>query len=254
MSGLALTRREFLAGGGALVVSFALSPRAAAQAGETATRSAEAKLPGSLDRFPMLDSWIGVGGDGTITVFTGKAELGQGIRTALGQLAAEELGVPFERITLVTADTARTPDEGYTAGSNSMKDSGTAIVNAAAQVRALLVEEAAKKWNVAPNTLGVKDGVVTAADGRRLEFRELVAGQALHVRASAQSVRAKTRNDRRCPAWTFPEGYRWRCYTGLAIAGNGPCARGAPAAVRREARISRHFERRAHAGAASRRA
>jgi CO/xanthine dehydrogenase Mo-binding subunit len=100
----------------------------------------------------------------------------------------------WPRITLVTADTARTPDEGYTAGSNSMKDSGTAIVNAAAQVRALLVEEAAKKWNVAPNTLGVKDGVVTAADGRRLEFRELVAGQALHVRASAQSVRAKTRN------------------------------------------------------------
>jgi CO/xanthine dehydrogenase Mo-binding subunit len=181
-----VSRRRFLASGSALVVSFALSPSLRAQGA--------AKLPGSLEKSPMLDSWIGVGGDGTITVFTGKAELGQGIRTALGQLAAEELGVPFERITLVTADTARTPDEGYTAGSNSMKDSGTAIVNAAAQVRALLVEAAARKWNVAPNTLNVKEGVVTAVDGRRLEYRELVAGQALHVRASAQSVRAKTRN------------------------------------------------------------
>ena len=100
----------------------------------------------------------------------------------------------FERITLVTADTARTPDEGYTAGSNSMKDSGTAIVNAAAQARELLVAEAAKKWNVAPNTLTVRDGAVVAGDGRRLEYRELVASQALHVRASGASVRAKTRD------------------------------------------------------------
>jgi CO/xanthine dehydrogenase Mo-binding subunit len=126
---VAISRRRFLASGSALVVSFAIAPRLAAQG---------AKLPGSLDKSPMLDSWIGVGGDGAITVFTGKAELGQGIRTALCQLAAEQLAVPFERITLVTADTARTPDEGYTAGSNSMKDSGTAIVNAAAQVRQLL--------------------------------------------------------------------------------------------------------------------
>ena len=64
MNGVALTRREFLSGGGALVVSFALCPRAAAQAGETATGSAGAKLPGSLDKFPMLDSWIRIGADG----------------------------------------------------------------------------------------------------------------------------------------------------------------------------------------------
>jgi len=181
-----VSRRRFLATGSALVVSFALSPSVRAQGA--------AKLPGSLEKSPMLDSWIGVGGDGTITVFTGKAELGQGIRTALGQLAAEELGVRFERITLVTADTARTPDEGYTAGSNSMKDSGTAIVNAAAQARELLVAEAAKKWNVAPDTLTVREGAVVAGDGRRLEYRELVASQALHVRASGASVRAKTRD------------------------------------------------------------
>ena len=181
-----ISRRQFLAGGGALVVSFALSPRAMAQA---------ARLPGSLERTPMLDSWIGVGSDGAITVFTGKAELGQGIRTALCQVAAEQLAVPFERITLITADTARTPDEGYTAGSNSMKDSGTAIVNAAAQVRHLLMEEAAKRWGVASATLSARDGAVIGGDGRRLEYRELVSGQALHVRASGdEGARAKTRN------------------------------------------------------------
>jgi nicotinate dehydrogenase subunit B len=182
---LALSRRRFLATGSALVVSFALAPRLAAQG---------AKLPGSLERSPLLDSWIGVGADGSITVFTGKAELGQGIRTALCQVAAEQLAVPFERIALVTADTARTPDEGFTAGSNSMKDSGTAILNAAAQVRELLAAEAARRWGVPSATLAARDGAIVGPEGKRLEYRELVAGQALHVRAAHESVRAKTRN------------------------------------------------------------
>ncbi|HEX7606265.1 MAG TPA: molybdopterin cofactor-binding domain-containing protein [Usitatibacter sp.] len=187
MNELALTRRQFLSGGGALVVSFALSPRAAAQAGETATRSAEAKLPGSLDRFPMLDSWIRIGADGSVTVFTGKGELGQGIRTALQQVAAEQLAVPFASITMITADTQRTPNEGYTSGSNSMKDSGTAILNAAAQVRELLVAEASRRLGVAAGELVARDGAVHAPGGKRVGYGELVAGQALHVRAEVQS-------------------------------------------------------------------
>ena len=170
-----VTRREFLASGSALVVSFALPPPALAQA---------ERLPGSLQRTPMLDSWIGIAGDGAITVYTGKAELGQGVRTALQQIAAEELAVPFERVTLVTADTARTPDEGYTAGSNSMKDSGTAIQNAAAQVRTMLAAEAARRWNADPSALRLADGVVSGSDGRRASYGELVQGQALHVRAN----------------------------------------------------------------------
>jgi nicotinate dehydrogenase subunit B len=182
---VALSRRRFLASGGALVVSFMLAPRVIAQA---------ARLPGSLERSPMLDSWIGVGADGSIIVFTGKAELGQGIRTALCQVAADQLAVPFERIHLVTADTARTPDEGVTAGSNSMKDSGTAILNASAQVRELLIAEAARRWNVDAAVLAARDGAVAAPDGRRAEYRELVAGASLHVRASAESRRSQVRN------------------------------------------------------------
>ena len=69
-------------------------------------------------------------------MFTGKAELGQGFKTAFQQIAAEELDVPFGSLKVITADTSRTANEGYTSGSHSMQDSGTAIQNAAAQVRA----------------------------------------------------------------------------------------------------------------------
>jgi CO/xanthine dehydrogenase Mo-binding subunit len=174
----AISRRRFLACGGALVVSFTLAPAARGQGA--------ARLPGSLERFPLLDSWIGIGGDGAITVFSGKGELGQGIRTALCQVAAEELRVPFDRVTLVTSDTARTPDEGYTAGSNSMKESGTAILNAAAQVRELLVAQAASRWQLAGDSLTARDGAIVAPDGRRLEYRELVSAISLHARASPE--------------------------------------------------------------------
>src|ERR1051326_2136177 len=116
-----LSRRAVLAGAGALVVSFSLVPwRVVAQAPPAP------KLPPSLEKSPMLDAWIRIDADGKITIFTGKAELGQGIKTALIQVAAEEMVVPPKAIHLVTADTALTPNEGYTAGSHSMQDSGTA--------------------------------------------------------------------------------------------------------------------------------
>src|SRR5206468_6373663 len=102
-----MNRRQFLQTGGALVVSFSIPAWAQ-------------KLPGALERAPQLDSWIRIAAEG-VMVFTGKAELGQGLKTALLQIAAEQLAVNMKAITLVTADTALTPNEGYTAGSNSMK-------------------------------------------------------------------------------------------------------------------------------------
>ena len=178
------SRRTVLTGGGALVVSFSLLPwRIAAQ---TAGKAAP-KLPGDLAKYPMLDAWIRIGGDGKITVFTGKAELGQGLKTALIQLAAEELGVAAEAVILVTADTALTPDEGYTAGSRSMQDSGTAIRHAAAQARALLIGAAAALLHLPPAQLRTEGGMVVADDGRRAGYGELVGDQLLHVRAAPQS-------------------------------------------------------------------
>src|SRR5437763_13411128 len=135
---LILDRRRVLAGGGALIMSFSLH-------GAFAQNQPAPTPPGSLKQAPFLDAWIRIDADGGITAFTGKAEIGQGLKTAFQQIAAEELDVPFESVRVVTADTSVTANEGYTSGSNSMKDSGTAIQNAAAQVRALLLAEAARR-------------------------------------------------------------------------------------------------------------
>jgi nicotinate dehydrogenase subunit B len=180
-----LTRRELLASG-AIVVAFATSPSLFAQ--QNRGPKLAPQLPGSLEKLPWLDGWIRIDADGKVTVFTGKAELGQGIKTALVQCAAEELVVDPARVAIVTADTARTANEGYTAGSHSMQDSGTAIRNAAAQVRAILVGLAAQKFGVAPESLQVADGVIGAGAGRTVRYGELVAGQSvLHVQAQPQS-------------------------------------------------------------------
>ncbi len=185
-----MDRRAFLGSAGALIVSFSLATRAVAQvAAPPAAAPAETpKLPGALADAPLLDSWIRIDANGKITVFTGKAELGQGIRTALLQCAAEELEVEAAAIQLVTADTASTPDEGYTAGSQSMQNSGTAIRNAAAQVRELLLDAAASKLGTARNALVIADGTVSASDGRRLSYGEIVAGNLLHVNAKPESL------------------------------------------------------------------
>jgi nicotinate dehydrogenase subunit B len=179
----ALTRRRLL-GQGALVVAFSLSRRAMGQVMEK-----RPALPGDLDKFPLLDSWIRIDAGGHITVFTGKAELGQGLRTALIQVAADELAVPPASIELVTADTAHTPDEGVTAGSHSMQDSGTAILNAAANVRVLLTEAAAWRWLVAVEQVELRDGAAHAPNGDSLGYGELAALLSLHVEAKPDVAR-----------------------------------------------------------------
>jgi len=171
------SRRAFLAKG-ALTVAFALSRGAAAQDADVLPA-----LPGDLAKSPLLDSWIGVGDDGQVTVFTGKAELGQGLKTALIQIAAHELAVQPSAVEIVTADTARTPDEGVTAGSHSLQDSGTAILNAAANVRVLLADAAAWHFAIAVDQIDLRDGIAHAADGRTVSYGELVSGLSLHVAA-----------------------------------------------------------------------
>src|SRR5262249_34506368 len=114
-----LSRRQFGKAAGALTVAFALTPRAAVAQAD--------KLPGSLARNRMLDAWLRIDADGSATIFAGKVELGQGILTALAQIAAEELDLPLERVAMISGDTARTPDEGYTSGSQSIENGGTAI-------------------------------------------------------------------------------------------------------------------------------
>jgi nicotinate dehydrogenase subunit B len=181
-----LDRRRVLAGGGALIVSFSLAD-AFAQDQSAPAAPPPPSPPGSLKGAPYLDSWIRVDADGSITAFTGKSELGQGFRTAFQQIAAEELDVPFESVKVVTADTRLTANEGYTSGSNSMKDSGTAIQNAAAQVRALLLAEAARRLDQRIENLRTENGAVISPDGKRTRYGNLVAADMLHVQAQPKS-------------------------------------------------------------------
>src|SRR5260370_12920625 len=105
-------RRSFLKGTGALIVSFSMEGvlgSAFAQGPEGGEASARAA---------QLDSWIAIGADGSVTAYTGKCELGQGISTAQIQLVAEELCVPFNRVNLIYCGTPQTPDQEVTSGSH----------------------------------------------------------------------------------------------------------------------------------------
>jgi len=160
----AFNRREFTAGLGAIVVAFSLDPKLA---------RGQERLPGSLQTNRRLDGWIRINADSTATVFTGKVELGQGILTALAQIAAEELDLPLSRIKMISGDTGLTPNEGQTAGSQSIENSGTALRMAAAEARAILIDLAAKRLGMAADQLTVADGSIAAPDGRKVGYGDL---------------------------------------------------------------------------------
>jgi nicotinate dehydrogenase subunit B len=174
-----ISRRSFAKGIGGIVLAFTLAPR------DLPAQDA-ARLPGSLQTNRRLDAWLRINADGTATVFTGKVELGQGILTALQQIAAEELDLPLNRLKIISGDTGATPNEGQTAGSQSVENSGTALRMAGAEVRAVLVDLAAKKLGVAADTLTVENGVISASDGRKVTYGELAAEADLKREATAK--------------------------------------------------------------------
>jgi CO/xanthine dehydrogenase Mo-binding subunit len=156
------------------------------------------RLPGSLARAPQLDAWLRIGSDGTVTLLPGKVELGQGIRTALAQIAADELDVDLERIDVLSADTDASPNEGYTAGSMSIEQSGAAVRQAAAEARHLLLERAASRLGVPAAELAVEDGTVRARSGDvETTYWQLVDGELLEHRATGD---VETKD---------PAQYRW---------------------------------------------
>jgi nicotinate dehydrogenase subunit B len=115
--------------------------------------------PAALQLNPRLSSWVRLR-DGVAEVRTGKVEIGQGIVTALAQIAAEELGLAPQRIRMQPASTAASPDEGITSGSRSIYEGGAALRQACALARALLVDAAASRLDADPATLSVADGAI----------------------------------------------------------------------------------------------
>ena len=134
------SRRKFLQISGCLTVAFSLGGLSYVYPSPFTQ-----ELPESLKRNPNINAWIEVLANGNVRIFTGKAELGQGIRTAIAQVAAEELSLPMQAVEVVLADTGRTPNEGYTVGSGSIEQSAMAVRYAAAAARTKLVELASVK-------------------------------------------------------------------------------------------------------------
>jgi nicotinate dehydrogenase subunit B len=132
---------------------------------ESGVQSTASPLPADLAANPVLARWLDFSRDGEVTIRVGKVEYGQGIWTALAQVAAEELQVALARVQMAPVSTSTSPNEGITAGSLSVQDSGSALRQACAQARDLLLAAAAARLGVPRAVLTVADGQIQAADG-----------------------------------------------------------------------------------------
>ena len=169
-----MERRGFLQalaamGGGLLVVASLPDPLAQ----ESGQGRGGGALPGDLA------SWLHIDGNGHVTVYTGKVEIGQNIRTSLTQTIADELRAPRASISLVMADTALTPFDQGTFGSRTTPTMAPQLAKVAATARQILIDQAAARWQVDKSTLDAKDGRVVARDGRSLAYGEITSGKAL---------------------------------------------------------------------------
>jgi nicotinate dehydrogenase subunit B len=188
--GAPFSRRDFLKASGVLIVSFSAAPVGAVQ-GPFDTRASQ------IDP-KQLDSWIAVAADGTVTAYTGKCELGQGIYTAQIQLVAEELSVAPARVRLIQCDTSACPDQGTTSGSQStpvnFNDRNLAL--AAATAREALIGLGSEKLGIARDRLTAADGVVHATGdrSRRVSYGELLAGRKFNIPLSTSARRKASRD------------------------------------------------------------
>jgi CO/xanthine dehydrogenase Mo-binding subunit len=168
-------RRNFLKGTGALIVSFSLrglSPADAQTGPATKTVS-----PDEVDGFISIDR------KGAVTLYSGKVDLGTGVRTAMTQIVAEELDVPLGAVSVIEGDTGLTPDQGTSSGSNSIQFGGVQIRLAAATARQALLQQAASALKVDGNDLSVNDGVVTSkSTGKSIKYGDLIGDKAFALK------------------------------------------------------------------------
>ncbi|HLI93826.1 MAG TPA: molybdopterin cofactor-binding domain-containing protein, partial [Puia sp.] len=175
-----LPRRAFLKTAGCLTIGFCLTESFIAKARAAASPGSLGQpgpLPGDLRENPRIDSWLQVLEDGRVRVLTGKIELGQGIRTAVAQMAAEELDLDMTQVEVLMAETGVTPDEGYTAGSNSIEASAIAVRYAAAATRQKLLDMAAQKLGTPAADLTFSKGAITARNGNSISLAALLNGK-----------------------------------------------------------------------------
>src|SRR6516164_5576437 len=182
-----ISRRDFVQASGALVVCFSaaslIEPLALVQ--------------GPFDTHPShidpkkLDSWLAIASDGTVTAYTGKCDLGQGMSTVQTQLVAEELCVCIDKVKIVQCDTSITPDQGTTSGSQSTPTNfnNENLAQAAATAREALLTMAARKLNASADELSVNDGTVRARNGNQVTYAELIGNQHFDLPLSSTARR-----------------------------------------------------------------
>src|SRR3954467_12060877 len=130
------------------------------------------KLP-SLAANPNLSSWIKISTEGHVVISPGKVEIGQGIVTALAQIAADELDLDLGQVRMVRATTAGSPNEGVTSGSLSVQQSGRAVRHVCAEVRQIFLSLAADRLGVGIDALAISDGEISGPGNVRTSYWEL---------------------------------------------------------------------------------
>jgi nicotinate dehydrogenase subunit B len=145
-------------------------------------------LPGSLSvarpdaaREGAFETFIQITADGTVTAFNGHVDLGTGIRTALGQIVAEELDVSFARVIVVLGDTSRAPNQGATIASETIQITAVPLRKAAAQARQFLLARAAERLELPAGELTIEDGLIRGRDNRSVSYGELIAGETIRL-------------------------------------------------------------------------
>ena len=184
---MTLSRRKFLEMSGVLVVAF----------GSGSSLTSLAVGQGAFDPHAShidpdkLDSWIAIGSDGKITAYTGKCDFGQGMYTAQVQLIAEELCASLEQVDLIQCDTAITPDQGTTSGSQSTPTNFNmeSLALAAATARETLITMASKHVGEPVDAFTMNEGIITSRSGRKIKFAELIGGRRFDVAVSPAAKR-----------------------------------------------------------------
>lgn len=194
-----IDRRTLLKAGGALIVAFSLP------LDHTAAKMAAGAQPVSADR---VEGFLAIAPDGQVTAYSGKVDLGTGVRTALTQIVAEELDVPINRVTIIEGDTALTPDQGTTSGSFSIQNGGMQLRRAAATARQAPLRRAAARLECDISTLSIRDGVVTAQVGTSCQSGISPTGRPWHSRSKRPRLKRRPLNTlssaSRCGAWISP--------------------------------------------------
>src|ERR1700726_879187 len=171
------SRRAILQAGGAFVVSVGMPIGLDTVLGINLAQAQGARPPLTPDQ---LSSYIAVNADGSVSAFFGKTDMAQGLYTAIGQIVAEELDVPFKSVTVIMGNTATSVNQGGASGSTGVQMGGKQMRMASAEARRVLVEMAAAKLNVAADKLTVSDGVVS--DGtNKTSYGELIGGHYFKV-------------------------------------------------------------------------